>query len=119
MKFEGGPHIAVRIPPGKYDDTVHFYRDVLLMDVQEHPVDHPAIFRSHSVQFGNSVLRLDCIPDQKEVEIYLEIRYTGAENALQFLEANGIEVLPQPEQFPHSLHRIRDPAGVISLLKNL
>lgn len=35
VKFEAGINIAVKIPKGKYDKTVAFYRDILKSEVKE------------------------------------------------------------------------------------
>lgn len=117
MKFEGGPNIAIKIPPEKYDNTVHFYRNVLLMDVHEQTAEHSGVVRSHRVTFGTTVLSLDCVAGQAKVEICLEIRWSGQDDAVQFLEANGIEITAAPGELPDNPHWIRDPAGVTAFLK--
>ena len=46
-KFSGGINIAIKIPKSKYEQTVHFYRDILKLDVTEKQIDHPTISRTH------------------------------------------------------------------------
>ncbi|MGY6741616.1 MAG: VOC family protein [Cecembia sp.] len=56
IRFSGGPNIAIKIPKIKYEATVAFYRDVLGMEVEERPISHPTVSRTHRVKFGNNVL---------------------------------------------------------------
>lgn len=37
QKFEAGINIAIKIPKGKYEKTVSFYRDILKFEVSEKP----------------------------------------------------------------------------------
>lgn len=44
QKFEAGINIAIKIPKGKYEETVAFYRDILKLEVSGKPIDHgPAL----------------------------------------------------------------------------
>lgn len=61
IRFKGGVNIAMKIPPEKYDETVAFYRDILLFDVEEVPITHPTVLATHRLEFGPNILWLDCV----------------------------------------------------------
>lgn len=65
IPFEAGLNIATKIPKRKYEQTVAFYRDILKLEVEEKPMDHPTVSRTHRVQFGHNVVWLDCVDSCK------------------------------------------------------
>lgn len=117
MKFEGGPNIALKIPREKYEDTVHFYRDILLLDVEEQTIKHPTVSRTHRVKFGSNILWLDCVDHFTEPQVWLEVRSLDSSDALPYLISNGVKAEDELEEIPETMHWIRDPAGTVMILK--
>jgi hypothetical protein len=116
MKFEGGSNIALKIPLDKYEEMVHFYRDVLLLDVTEESIEHPTVSRTHRVKFGSNVLWLDCVDRFTESQVWLEIRVLDRSDPVPYLLSNGVEVDDELEKIPDTMHWIRDPAGTVMIL---
>jgi hypothetical protein len=117
MKFEGGPNIALKIPREKYEETVHFYRDILLLEVEEKAIEHPTVSRTHQVKFGSNILWLDCVDHFTSSQVWLEVRSLDSSDALPYLNSNGVEAEDDLEQIPETMHWIRDPAGTVMILK--
>ncbi len=117
MRFEAGTNIAMKIPAYQYADTVHFYRDVLLLEVEEKPITHPTVLQTHTVKFGACTLWLDCVEGIDTSSIWLEIKTPDVPNATDYLTTNGTQTFDELEEIPHNMHWIKDPAGTILLLK--
>ena len=118
LKFQAGKNIALKIPNEKYQQTVNFYRDVLLLEVEEKPMEaHPTISKTARVQFGSSVLWLDCMVEMEQPEVYFQLDTNDVEQALQYLATNGIDTHNHLEQVPEGMHWIKDPAGNVLLLR--
>ncbi len=47
VKFEAGINIAIKIPKSKYVPTVAFYKDILKLEVEEKPMNHPPVSQTH------------------------------------------------------------------------
>ncbi|WDF70275.1 glyoxalase [Sphingobacterium oryzagri] len=118
INFSGGVNMAMKIPPEKYEETVAFYRDILLLDVEEVAIDHPGVTSTHRLTFGASTLWLDCVPDAQDAQIWLEVLTPDVERATRYLETNGIHPQDELEEISPSMHWIKDPAGNVLLLKN-
>ena len=116
VTFTGGVNIAVKIPKSRYEQTVHFYRDILGLNVEEQQIDHPTIKRSHRLQFGNNVLWLDCIDNYTHSEVWLELRTENVGVAKDYLESQGVNTCDELEQVSGGMHWIMDPAGTVLLL---
>ncbi len=114
-KFEGGINIAIKIPKGKYDKTVAFYRDVLKFEVIEKPIDNPTVSKTHQVKFGNNIVWLDCV-DNTHSEIWLELKTFDIDIATRYLKSKGIETCDELEKIPDDMHWIMDPAGTVFIL---
>lgn len=117
IKFEGGINIAVKIPKGKYEQTVSFYRDVLKIKVEEREIEHPTVSKTHRVQFGTNVMWLDCVDNYTHAETWLELNVEDVEQARLHLKANGTDTCDEIEQLPENMHWIRDPAGSVFIVK--
>jgi hypothetical protein len=115
-RFEAGINIALKIPKSKYDDTVAFYRDVLLMETKEIEIDNPTVSRTHQVSFGNNILWLDCVDNYTHVETWLELKTPDVEEAIDFLKSKGISTYDEFEKIPENMHWIMDPAGTVFIL---
>lgn len=116
MKFEPGNNIAMKIPEQQYADTLHFYRDVLLLEVEEKSIDHPTVLKTYKVKFGAVTLWLDCIKDIDSSSLWLEIRTPDIHVATTYLSSNNTGTFDELEQIPENMHWIKDPAGTILLL---
>lgn len=117
MQFEGGNNIVMRIPKHRYEDTLHFYRDILLMDMEEGLVADQVTLQRHVVRFGSVALCLDCMEGIEESYLCLEIKSTDIDLSTQFLQSNNILVTKtkEPVALPGS-YQIKDPAGTTILL---
>jgi predicted enzyme related to lactoylglutathione lyase len=116
-KFEGGINIAIKIPKGKYDRTVAFYRDILKLEVEEKPIDNPTVSRTHQVKFRNNIIWLDCVDNYTHSETWLELNVADVENATKYLELHGVETCDEIEKLPATMHWITDPAGSVFIVK--
>lgn len=117
IKFEGGVNIAVKIPKGKYEQTVSFYRDVLKLEVEERDIEHPTVSRTHRVKFGSNIMWLDCVDNYTHAETWLELNVEDVEQAKNHLKTNGVDTCDEIEQLPENMHWIMDPAGSVFIVK--
>ena len=117
--FEAGRNIAIKIPMDVYEDTLSFYRDILLMDTEEVAVTDAWIQRSTKVDFGTIVLWLDGVPSAEPSTVYLEIQTNQLELALPYLRTNKVRMPAVPERLPTDAHWIQDPAGTVLLLRSI
>lgn len=118
IRFSGGPNIAIKIPKSKYEATVAFYRDVLGMEVEERPISHPTISRTHRMKFGTNVLWLDCVDNYSRSETWLELNVEDVTKATAYLQSKGTSTCDELEEIPENMHWISDPAGNVFLLKS-
>lgn len=118
INFSGGVNMAMKIPPEKYEQTVAFYRDILLLDVKEISIDHPTVTATHRLTFGSNTLWLDCVVGATDSQIWLELVTEDTEQATRYLEANDIAMEDHLEEISPSMHWIKDPAGNVLLVKN-
>ena len=112
-KFEAGINIAIKLPKHKYDETVAFYRDILRLEVKEVAIDNPTVSRTHSVQFGNNVIWLDCVDNYTHSETWLQLTVPDVEEATSYLKQNGVETCDEIEEIPKNMHWIMDPSGTV------
>lgn len=112
-KFEAGVNIAIKIPKGKYEKTVAFYRDVLKLEVEEKHIDNPTVSRTHKVKFGNNILWLDCVDNYTHSEVWLQLTVPDVEGAKNYLLAKGVDFCDAIEEIPKNMHWIQDPGGTI------
>ncbi|MBC7829974.1 MAG: hypothetical protein H7122_19665 [Chitinophagaceae bacterium] len=115
-QFQGGANIAVKIPKGKYEETIVFYRDILKLHVTEKPIDNPTVSRTHEVKFGNNILWLDCVDNYTHSEVWLELKTPDVKNATDYLQSKGINTCDELEKIPEDMHWIMDPAGTVFIL---
>ena len=113
QKFEAGINIAIKIPKGKYEKTVSFYRDILKLDVSEKPIDNPTVSRTHEVKFGNNVIWLDRVDNYTHSETWLQLTVPDVAEATDYLRAHGVETCDELEELPDNMHWIQDPAGTV------
>lgn len=113
IKFQAGINIAVKIPKSKYDNTISFYRNILQFDIEERPINHPTISRTHQVKFGANILWLDCVDNYSHSEIWLQLTVPDVEEATEYLRRNGVETCDELEKLPPDMHWIQDPSGTV------
>ncbi|MGJ1211188.1 MULTISPECIES: VOC family protein [Sphingobacterium] len=113
QKFEAGINIAIKIPKGKYEKTVSFYRDILKLEVSEKPIDNPTVSRTHEVKFGNNVIWLDCVDNYTHSETWLQLTVPNVAEATDYLLSNGVETCDELEELPENMHWIQYPAGTV------
>lgn len=112
-QFEAGINIAIKIPKNKYEKTVSFYKDILKLQVEEKPIDHPTVSRTHEVKFGNNVIWLDCVDNYTHAETWLQLTVPNVEDATDYLLSEGVETCDEIEELPNNMHWIQDPAGTV------
>lgn len=113
VKFEAGINIAIKIPKSKYEKTVAFYRDVLMLEVEEKTINNPTISRTHAVKFGNNILWLDCVDNYTHSETWLQLVVPDVEEATDYLQSKGVNTCDELEELPANMHWIQDPAGTV------
>ena len=116
QQFRGGPNIAIKIPKSKYEATVSFYRDILRLEVEEKPIDHPTVSRTHEVKFGSNIVWLDCVDNYTHSETWLELTTPDVQHATEHLKNKGVETCDELEKLPENSHWIMDPAGTVLIL---
>jgi hypothetical protein len=110
--FRGGPNIAMKIPPAEYEATLRFYRDVVgLRQLDSYRPD--SVF-----QFGSSLLWLDCRPEVKQTEIWLELVTPDPTLAAEYLSRSGVERCDSVEKLPPGFDGfwVRSPASIVHLI---
>ena len=112
-RFEAGNNIAIKLPKNKYDETVAFYRDILKLEVKEVAIDNPTVSRTHSVDFGNNVIWLDCVDNYTHSETWLQLTVPDVEEATSYLKQNGVETCDEIEEIPKNMHWIMDTSGTV------
>lgn len=117
LRFEGGPNIAIKIPAPAYEKTIHFYRDILLLETEEKILDHPTITKTTKVKFGENTLWLDYMESITAPMIWLEINSNEIEIAAQYFQINDIPIQDDLEKIPKGTHWIKDPAGNVFILR--
>lgn len=111
--FEAGINIAIKIPKSKYAQTVDFYKNTLNLEVEEKPINHPTVSRTHQVKFGPSVIWLDCVDNYTHSETWLQLTVPDVEEATDYLQSRGVETCDELEELPGQMHWIQDPAGTV------
>ncbi|WP_114748258.1 VOC family protein [Pleomorphovibrio marinus] len=114
--FRGGLNIAVKIPKAKYQATLQFYGETLGLELEERPISHPEITRTHRVVFGPNILWLDCVPTKTHSETWLELRTEEMGLAEAYLHENGVRFCDEIEDIPKGMHWLTDPAGTVFIL---
>lgn len=118
IDFKGGINIALKIPEDRYQATLAFYQDILLLDVERLDISHPQVLESHRVAFGPNILWLDCVKGIERSEVWMEIQTSDVRQATAYLQTNGIGTCDEIEEIPSDMHWIKDPAGTTFILKN-
>lgn len=113
MKFKPGLNTAVKIPKSKHKQKVAFYRDILLLETQEMPIDYPTVAKTHRVNFGNPTLWLDRVDNYTHSEVWMQLTVSDVEKATEYLRANGVATCDELEDLDADIHWILDPASTV------
>ncbi|AYB42961.1 VOC family protein [Paenibacillus lautus] len=108
IQFIGGNNIAIKIPKHKYEETVHFYKEVLRLPYLG--------FRdgSHAFQHGPNTLWLDCMLNYSQQDVWLEVNTEDPEEAARYLREHRVDRRDEVEVYENSRgYWISDPCGTI------
>ncbi|WP_103257878.1 VOC family protein [Tabrizicola aquatica] len=109
MQITPGRNIAIKVPAHRWDEMVAFYRERVGLAVRRDGPDNIAF------AFGEITLWLDRVPQQSQVDVWLELIADDPDAALAHLgspERDELEPLEGVEG-----HWTSDPAGVVLLLR--
>jgi len=108
VEFKGGNNIALKIPKFKYNETVHFYKEVIKLPYLGF------ISESHAFQFGDNTLWLDCMENYSQADVWLEIQTDNMKAAETYLHENHINRRDEIELHENSDgYWVSDPCGTI------
>lgn len=112
VKFTGGCNIAIKVPPHQFEDTVHFYQDILELEALTKHL--PAIV----FRFGHNQLWLDRVPGMSQAEIWLELTTSDLAAAEAHLSQSGVMRRDDIEALPQGFGGfwIASPASIIHLV---
>ncbi|MBY0158564.1 VOC family protein [Paenibacillus lautus] len=108
IQFIGGNNVAIKIPKHKYEETVHFYKEVLRLPYLG--------FRdgSHAFQHGPNTLWLDCMLNYSQQDVWLEVNTEDPEEAARYLREHRVDRRDEVEVYENSRgYWISDPCGTI------
>lgn len=114
-RLEGGPNIAMKVPPHLWEETVRFYRDLLGLEV----LDEASIpTQSICFRFGGNRLWIDRVEALSQAEIWLEMTTSDLPAAAGELRAAGIVRRDEIEPLPEGMKGfwIQNPASIIHLV---
>lgn len=107
-EFTGGNNIALKIPKFKYDETVHFYKEIISLPYLGF------ISASHAFQFGEITLWLDCMENYSRQDVWLEIQTNDRTAAAEYFQEKHIDRRDEVEIHENSEgYWISDPSGTI------
>ena len=118
-KFTAGDNIAIKVPVHEYDAMVHFYRDVLGLELADVVSDDS--IESVTFRFGDKNLWLDKVSSISQAEIWLEIVTDDIEAAASYLAEQGCVRRDEIEPLPSGLKGfwISSPGNIIHLVNQL
>lgn len=112
LTFQGGPNIALKLPPAVFESTLAFYRDVLRLPLLERHLPN------HVFQFGTNYLWLDCCEHLSGAEVWLEIVTNDTIAAKRHLTTHEVARCDEVEQLPTGFDGfwIRSPSPLVHLV---
>lgn len=112
-QFDGGPNLAMKVPPHQYEATVAFYRDTLKLKKIHGVSDNSVGF-----QFGTNKLWIDKVDTVSQAELWLQVVTNNTCDAAAQLKEAGTprcdEIEPLADAFDGFW--ISNPAGIIHLI---
>lgn len=109
MQITPGRNIAIKVPAHRWDEMVAFYRDRVGLTISRDGPDNIAF------AFGDVTLWLDRVPQQSQVDVWLELIADDPDAALAHLGSPKRDELEPLEGVEG--HWTSDPAGVVLLLR--
>lgn len=116
LEFQPGKNIAMKIPAHEYQDTLHFYRNILCFnEITTDGKDDTPRF-----EFGDKTLWLDCMPSLSQSEIWLEVITNDIGQASDYLKDQGCSRRDEIEPLPPGFKAfwISSPANIIHLVSS-
>lgn len=114
LEFQPGRNIAMKIPAHEYENTLHFYRNILRFKeiTGSEPGDTPRF------EFGDKTLWLDRMPGLSQSEIWLEVVASDIDQAAEYLKAQGCHRRDEIEPLPSGFKAfwISSPSNIIHLV---
>jgi hypothetical protein len=108
IRFLGGNNIALKIPKFKYDETVHFYKEILKLPYLGYKDN------AHAFQHGPNTLWLDCMINYAQQDVWLEVGANDLDEAAEYLQEHGVSRRDEVEVHENSKgYWISDPCGTI------
>ncbi|MBK4216245.1 hypothetical protein JJJ17_09940 [Paracoccus caeni] len=104
-----GRNIAIKVPLHRYDETVAYYRDRVGLPVTRE------MQNSTGFAFGNLTLWIDRVPQQSQVDIWLELFSDDPDAALASLGSPQRDELEPLDGVTG--HWTSDPAGTVLLVR--
>lgn len=109
--FGPGRNIALKVPASRYDETVAFYRDTVMLEHLDSGPDH------ETFAFGSMRLWIDCVAHATHAEVWLELRTDNLEAGADRLANAGARIVDELEPLDGvDGHWVQDPAGTVLLL---
>ncbi|WP_137110992.1 VOC family protein [Rhodobacter sp. SY28-1] len=109
MQITPGRNIAIKVPAHRWEEMLAFYRDRIGLAVRRDGPENIAL------AFGEITLWLDRVPQQSQVDVWLELTSDDPDAALAHLGSPQRDELEPLDGV--SGHWTSDPAGVVLLLR--
>jgi catechol 2,3-dioxygenase-like lactoylglutathione lyase family enzyme len=112
MAIRAGKNIAIKVPSFRYDETVSFYREGLGLKVVKQ------MKMSTGFSFGDMTLWIDNVPQQSQVDVWLETFSDALQEDMVSLRSRGTPVRDELEILDGvNGHWVSDPAGTVVLVR--
>lgn len=112
IKFKAGKNIAMKVPTHRYDQTIHFYNEILgFQKIEEYKPE--VVF-----EFGDKNLWIDKVKYLSQSEIWLEVECNDIVKAKKYFHNRGIQFRDEIEKLPNGLKAlwIASPNDIIHLI---
>ncbi|NQD70555.1 hypothetical protein HP439_07470 [Sphingobacterium shayense] len=105
--FTPASTITLMINEDCFQQTLAFYRDILLLNVKQIEYNRPDILLAHEIEFGSNILILFCVKQNNSFELELTTEdLNAAFNYLQVNEINTTKANGGRKQL-----NVKDPSG--------
>ena len=101
--------ITLMINEDSFQQTLAFYRDILLLNVKQIEYDRPNILLAHEIEFGSNILLLFCVKQDSRSSFELELATEDLNAAFNYLQVNEIETTKVNEG--RKRLSVKDPSG--------
>ncbi len=110
IRFQPVAHFCFWIPWESYSETVHFYQNILLLDVEEIPQDHER-FKLFTIQLAEHKLAVYAASWITHASFGFALQTAHLEQAKAYLAVNEVKAAADFEAALPSSTWIQDPAG--------